>query len=272
MGFTPGAYGFGFGGATLEARDHSLLYRYSQPEVEDPAIRDNLEAATRLPALQGWEGLRAGDWRPRDPITGQRSAALEHTAQVRIQIDPASRGTVSAVAVENPGAGYMDPSGAITGWIWRSGATMPKAGRRQPGGPGPGAAAFADGALRGVRLLQGGSGYRYLGQLEQAGDTPGATVRFTEPQSAVVPLNLSLIESWYAQPSTPYQDSYLITETRARVQGGRGPGGEPQLEVRIVGRDPQSRRALRRQNRPRPGARAPAARGSAGYRRAQAAG
>lgn len=272
VGFTPGAYGFGFGGGTLEARDHSLHYRYSQPEVEDPAIAENLDPATRLPALRGWEDLRAGDWRPRDPITGLRSPSLEHTAQVRIQIDPASRGTVSAVAVENPGAGYM---GSQRG---DHRVDLEIRGNDAAGGPAgnPEERAlvrlhFAGGALRGVRLLEGGSGYRYLGQLEQAGDTPGATVRFTEPQSAVVPLNLSLIESWYALPSTPYQDSYLITETRARVQRGRGPAGEPLLEVRLVGHDPQSRRELRQLNRPGAWSTGSSGQGAQrGYRRAQA--
>ncbi len=271
-GFTAGAYGFGFGSGTLEARDHSLLYRYGQSEVEDPALSDNLDPSSRLGVLKGWKDLRPGDWRPRDPITGQRSAALEHTAQIKIVLDPARRGRVAAVTPTNPGSGYMASRQG------RHRVDLEIRGNDARGGPdgNPGDAAivrlrFEDGALQSTELLHGGSGYRYLGQLQQAGDTPGATVPFTEPQSALVPLNLSLMESWYALPYRPYEDAYLITETQARARPVQAADGNGFLEVKVVGRDPEARRSLRRLSKPKGWSTGYSGEGpQRGYRQAQA--
>ncbi|WP_323249701.1 hypothetical protein [Synechococcus sp. CCY9202] len=228
-----------------------MLYRYEQPLVDDPAIRENLNPDTRLPALQGWETLIADDWRPRDPITGEWSPSLSNTAQIRLGFLPTDNGEVGSVILENGGSGYMGSRGgnhtvdfeirgndAITG---------------NPLNPEDVAIVrlgFANGSLTSAELLNNGSGYQYLGQVMESGSSFGATVPFTEQQDAVVPLNLSLMESWYEQPASNYRDSYLITDTKARASLRRGQSNELQLEVKIVGRDRQSRRQLSRMARP----------------------
>ena len=179
VGFSPGAYGFGFGGASLKAGKHSMLYRYEQPPVDDPAIRENLNPDTRLPALQGWETLIADDWRPRDPITGEWSPSLSNTAQIRLGFIPTDNGEVGSVTLENGGSGYMGSRGgnhtvdfeirgndAITG---------------NPLNPEDVAIVrlgFANGSLTSAELLNNGSGYQYLGQVMQSASSFGATRSF----------------------------------------------------------------------------------------------
>jgi hypothetical protein len=245
VGFTPGAYGFGFGGASLKAGTHSMLYRYEQPSIEDPAIRDTLNADPRLATLQGWDGLLANDWRPRDPITGQLSPYLSNTAQLRLSFIPSDAGEVGSLGIENSGHGYMESRGgthsvdfAIRGNDGLTGNPL------NPEDVAIARLSFVDGALTSAELLNNGSGYQFLGQVMESGASFGATVPFTDSQDAVVPINLSLMESWYEQPDQHYRDSYLITNTRAKAELHQRQGDEPQLEVKIVGRDRQSRRRL----------------------------
>ena len=245
VGFTPGAYGFGFGGASLKAGKHSLLYRYEQPPIEDPAIRDNLDGSTRLPALEGWNGLNANDWRPRDPITGQLSPNLSNTALLRLSFIPSDRGEVGSVSVENTGFGYMTSRGGnhsvdfeIRGNDALTGNSL------NPEDLAIVRLGFAGGSLRSAELINNGSGYQFLGQVMESGSNFSATVPFTEAQEAVVPINLSLLESWYQLPENQYRDSYLITDTLARATLKQKGSEQPELEVKIVGRDRQSRLRL----------------------------
>jgi hypothetical protein len=245
VGFTPGAYGFGFGGASLRASKHSMLYRYEQPSIEDPAIRDNLNADTRLSTLQGWDGLVANDWRPRDPITGQLSPKLGNTALLRLSFIPSDAGEVGSLDIENAGHGYMESRGGTHSVDFEIRGNDAITGN--PFNPEDVAIArlsFVDGALTSAELLNNGSGYQFLGQVMESGGNLGATVPFTEPQEAVVPINLSLMESWYELPDQHYRDSYVITDTRAKAKLQQRQSDEPQLEVKIVGRDRQSRRRL----------------------------
>jgi hypothetical protein len=104
---------------------------------------------------------------------------------------------------------------------------------------------FAGGSLRSAELLNNGSGYQFLGQVMESGTSFSATVPFTEAQEAVVPINQSLMESLYEQPDSQYRDSHLITDTEARATLQQEGGKPPQLDVKIVGRDQQSRRRLK---------------------------
>jgi hypothetical protein len=246
VGFTPGAYGFGFGGASLKAGKHSILYRYEQPPIEDPAIRDNLDARTRLPALEGWDGLSANDWRPRDPITGQLTPNLSNTAQLRLSFVPTDKGEVGSLSVENGGFGYMASRGGNHSVDFEIRGNDALTGN--PINPEDLAIVrlgFAGGSLRSAELLNNGSGYQFLGQVMESGTSFSATVPFTEAQEAVVPINLSLMESLYEQPDSQYRDSYLITDTQARATLQQEGGKPPQLDIKIVGRDQQSRRRLK---------------------------
>ena len=247
MGFSPGAYGFGFGGASLKAGRHSLLYRYEQPPVEDPAIRDNLDPTTRLPALEGWDDLIEQDWRPRDPITGQRSSSLANTAQIRLIIIPSNNGEVASATVENGGSGYMSShAGEHSVDFEIQGNDALTGNPLNPSDVAIVRLGFSNGSLTSTELLNAGSGYQTLGQVMQSGKSFGATVPFTEPQDAVVPINLSLMESWYELPDSAYQDSYLISDTRARGALRQGDNGKPELRISIVGRDKASRRQINR--------------------------
>ena len=250
VGFSQGAYGFGFGGASIQAGRHSLLYRYQQPAIDDPAIRDNLAAATRLPALQGWGGLHSDDWRPHDPVTGLRSPSLAHTAQIRLSFVPSDNGEVASVSLNNSGSGYMASKGGNHSVDFEIRGNDSITGN--PANPNDVAIVrlgFANGSLSTAELLNDGSGYQYLGQVMQSGASPGATVPFTEAQDAVVPINLSMMESWYEQPDSHYRDSYLITDTEARAVLQRQ-GSTAQLAVSIVGKGRQSRRQLRQLAQP----------------------
>ena len=252
VGFSQGAYGFGFGGATVKARKNSLFYKYEQPPIEDPAILDNLNPQTRLQALQGWDGLESNDWRPHDPITGQRSASLSNTAQVRLTFDPADGGAVSKVSLENGGSGYMASRGGNHVVDFEVRGNDPIIGT--PLNPNDVAIVrlgFDNGSLSSVTLLNDGSGYQSLGQVMQQSFNE-YTLPFAEVRDAVVPVNLSLLESWYEQPDTTHIDSYLITETKARatLRNPEGRNGEAQLSVKIVGEDRQSRRLLSQLSEP----------------------
>ena len=246
VGVTPGAYGFGFGGASLKVKRHSLLYRYEQPSIDDPAILENLDQETRLPALQGWDGLLPDDWRPRDPLTGLRSASLEDTAQIRLTFVPSDTGEVASVSLENAGSGYMaSRDGGHTVDFEIRGNDAVTGNPLNPMDVAIVRLTFAGGALASADLLNDGSGYQYLGQVMQSGSSFGASIPFTEPQDAVVPINFSLLESWYAQPESNYRDSYLITETEARASLQNRQGGSAQLAVSIVGDGRKSRNQLR---------------------------
>ena len=245
IGFNSGAYGFGFGGATLKVGNNGLLYRYRQPEVSDPAITENLDPSTRLGALQGWDGLTVDDWRPRDPLTGQPSPELANTAQIQLLFEPGDNGQVSSVSLINGGSGYMasrDGRHSVDFAIRGNDAVT-----GNPLNPNDEAIvrlSFADGVLVSADLRNDGSGYGYLGQLMQS-DSFGATIPFTEPQQAVVPINSSWMEPWYGQANSNYQDSYLITKTRARAVLRHSSDRQPELDVQIVGKDRQSRRWLK---------------------------
>lgn len=245
VGFLPGAYGFGFGGASLKAGRHSMLFRYQQPPIVDPAIRDNLNAGSRLPVLQGWDGLTDNDWRPRDPLTGQFSASLSNTAQIRLTFSPIDNGEVSSVSLQNPGSGYMASRGGTHHVDFEVRGNDSITGN--PLNPHDLAIVrlgFVNGSLESAELLNTGSGYQFLGQVMQSGSSYQATIPFTEPQAAVVPINLSLMESWYEQPDNYYRDSYLIADTQARASLRYRHSDHPQLKVTIEGRGRQSRRQL----------------------------
>jgi hypothetical protein len=73
---------------------------------------------------------------------------------------------------------------------------------------------FSAGKLTDASLKSAGQGYTYVAQANLASGF-GNTVPFSSPQTNIIPINASLLESWYTVPFMDYQDWYLITDTKA---------------------------------------------------------
>lgn len=242
-------YGFGFGGGFITATDNSLNYSYEQPEVVDPAIADNLKASTRLKALKGWAKLSKADWQPKDPVTGEVSSSLSNTAMLRLTFEPADNGQVAAVSVHNPGSGYMSKMrGDHSVDFEIRGNDQITGSRLNPNDAAIIRLKFNNGSLIKASIVNDGSGYENLGQVMQSyrGFT---TVPFTENRDALVPLNYSLVDTWYEAPNSNYKDSYLIAKTRARTRVINGQSGRL-LEVKVVGKDKQTEELLNKISQP----------------------
>lgn len=238
-GFTSGAYGYGFGGQEAQAAKNYLLFQYKQTDVLDPAITENLDAGTRNLALAGWEGLLSSDWKPVLNAGMTSKEVLEQTAQFSITID--TSGAISAVSVTNSGAGYMGTyqGNHIVDFEIRGNDSYTDGKSSNPNNYAIATLSFRDGRLVDASLKSSGEGYQYLAQANGAIGY-GTTNPVTSPQTNTIPINTSLLESWYTVPYTDYQDWYLITDTTAKVQLHGRPGGKGTLSVEVT---PSSKKA-----------------------------
>ena len=238
-GFTSGAYGYGFGGQEAQAAKNYLLFHYKQTDVLDPAITENLNADTRNLALAGWDGLLRSDWKPVLNAGMTSKEVLEQTAQFSITID--TSGSISAVSVTNSGAGYMGTyqGNHIVDFEIRGNDSYTDSKASNPNNYAIATLSFRDGQLVDASLKSSGEGYQYLAQANGAIGY-GTTNPLTSPQTNTIPINTSLLESWYTVPYTDYQDWYLITDTTAKVRLQGRPGGEGTLTVEVT---PSSKKA-----------------------------
>jgi len=232
-GFTAGAYGYGFGAQKAKATKDYLLFHYQQTDVPDPAITDNLDADTRNLALHGWEGLVSSDWKPMLTAGMTSAEVLEQTAQFSFTIG--LDGVVTDVDVTTAGSGYMaSRNGQHTvDFEIRGNDSYSDDRDLNPNNYAIATLEFADGRLIDASLKSGGAGYQYLAQANGALGY-GTTNPITTPQTNIVPINTSLLESWYTVPFVDYQDWYLITHTAAKVRMNGEPGEAGTLNVEVV--------------------------------------
>lgn len=215
-GFTDGAYGYGFGGQDAQANDGYLFFNYKQTDVEDPAIIENLSPSTANIILTGWNGLTKDDWKPA-LTSGMTSAqVLSATAQFSITID--TNGKISSLGVTQAGNGYMQSKGGnhIVDFEIRGNDSY-TSGIPNPNNYAIATLTFTSGKLINATLKSPGLGYDYLAQANLATDF-GNTVPFSTPVTDIIPINASLLESWYTLPYDDYQDWYLITNTSAEAK------------------------------------------------------
>jgi hypothetical protein len=232
-GFTSGAYGYGFGGQEAQAAKSFLLMHYKQTDVLDPSITENLSADTRNLALSGWDGLTSSDWKPALSSGMSSSEVLDQTAQFSITID--TSGAISAVSVTKSGAGYMasHQGNHTVDFEIRGNDSYTDNQLVNPNNYAIATLSFRDGRLVDATLKSSGDGYQYLAQANGAIGY-GTTNPLTSPQTNIIPINTSLLESWYTVPYTDYQDWYLITDTTAKVRLKGKPGGEGSLIVEVT--------------------------------------
>ena len=217
-GFTAGAYGYGFGGQDAQANDGYLFFNYKQTDVEDPAIIENLNPSTANTILTGWNGLTKGDWKPA-LTSGMTSAqVLSSTAQFSITVG--TDGKISSLNVTQAGNGYMQSKAGnhIVDFEIRGNDSY-TSGIPNPYNYGIATLTFTSGKLTNATLKSPGLGYDYLAQANLGG---GNTVPFSTPVTDIIPINASLLESWYTVPFIDYQDWYLITNTSAEVKARNG--------------------------------------------------
>jgi len=209
-GFTAGAYGFGFGAQDNQADDSYLFFNYKQTDVPDPAITENLLASSRNKALIGWDGLTAQDWKPALATGISSNDALLATAQFKITIG--TDGTISAISVANGGKGYMASKAGnhIVDFEIRGNDSFTNGQTVNPNNYAIATLTFTAGVLSNAALKSSGQGYTFLGQANAA-----SNATLTTPQFDTIPINTSLLESWYTQPFNNYQDWYLITDSVA---------------------------------------------------------
>ena len=219
-GFTAGAYGYGFGGQDAQANDGYLFFNYKQTDVEDPAIIENLNPSTANTILSGWNGLTKGDWKPA-LTSGMTSAqVLSSTAQFSITVG--TDGKISSLSVTQAGNGYMQSKGGnhIVDFEIRGNDSY-TSGIPNPYNYAIATLTFTSGKLTNATLKSPGLGYDYLAQANLATGF-GNTVPFSTPVTDIIPINASLLESWYTVPFIDYQDWYLITNTSAEVKARNG--------------------------------------------------
>ena len=217
-GFTAGAYGYGFGGQDAQANDGYLFFNYKQTDVEDPAIIENLNPSTANTILSGWNGLTKGDWKPA-LTSGMTSAqVLSSTAQFSITVG--TDGKISSLSVTQAGNGYMQSKAGnhIVDFEIRGNDSY-TSGNPNPYNYGIATLTFTSGKLTNATLKSPGLGYDYLAQANLGG---GNTVPFSTPVTDIIPINASLLESWYTVPFIDYQDWYLITNTTAEAMASNG--------------------------------------------------
>ena len=176
--------------------------------------------------------MASADWKPL--ITAGMSSAeiLEQMAQFSFTIG--LDGVVTDVDVTNPGFGYMasrDGRHTVDFEI-RGNDSYTKGQRVNPNNYAIATLEFEDGRLIDASLKSGGDGYEYLAQANGALGY-GTTNPITNPQTNIVPINMSLLESWYTVPFVDYQDWYLITHTAAKVRMNGEPGDAGTLLVDV---------------------------------------
>ena len=232
-GFTAGAYGYGFGGQRARATKDFLLFHYQQADILDPAITENLNPGTRNQALAGWDGLSSSDWKPKLSPDMNSEGVLEATAQFSITI--ATNGTISDVSLVNSGAGYMisRQGNHVVDFEIRGNDSLTEGNDTNPDNYAIASLVFTNGQLADVSLKSPGDGYQYLSQAIGALGF-GTTNPVTTPQTTIIPVNESLLESWYTVPYVDYQDWYLVTDTVAKVWMDGRAGEEGELIVEIL--------------------------------------
>ena len=219
-GFTAGAYGYGFGGQDAQANDGYLFFNYKQTDVDDPAIIENLSASTRNIVLTGWDSLIKSDWMPA-LTSGMTSAqVLSSTAQFSITVG--TDGKISSLSVTQAGSGYMQSIGGnhIVDFEIRGNDSY-TSGIPNPYNYAIATLTFTSGKLTNATLKSPGLDYDYLAQANLATGR-GNTVPFLTPVTDIIPINASLLESWYTVPFIDYQDWYLITNTSSEVKARNG--------------------------------------------------
>ena len=219
-GFTAGAYGYGFGGQDAQANDGYLFFNYKQTDVEDPAIIENLNPSTANTILSGWNGLTKGDWKP--ALTSGMTSAQVLSATAQFSITVGTDGKISSLSVTQAGNGYMQSKGGnhIVDFEIRGNDSY-TSGIPNPYNYAIATLTFTSGKLTNATLKSPGLGYDYLAQANLATGF-GNTVPFSTPVTDIIPINASLLESWYTVPFIDYQDWYLITNTSAEVKARNG--------------------------------------------------
>ncbi|MCP9813955.1 metallophosphoesterase [Synechococcus lacustris] len=217
-GFTAGAYGYGFGGQDAQANDGYLFFNYKQTDVEDPAIIENLNPSTANTILTGWNGLTKGDWKP--ALTSGMTSAQVLSATAQFSITVGTDGKISSLSVTQAGNGYMQSKAGnhIVDFEIRGNDSY-TSGNPNPYNYGIATLTFTSGKLTNATIKSPGLGYDYLAQANLGG---GNTVPFSTPVTDIIPINASLLESWYTVPFIDYQDWYLITNTSAEVKARNG--------------------------------------------------
>lgn len=217
-GFTAGAYGYGFGGQDAQANDGYLFFNYKQTDVEDPAIIEHLSPSTANTILTGWNGLTKGDWKP--ALTSGMTSAQVLSATAQFSITVGTDGKISSLSVTEDGSGYMQSKGGnhIVDFEIRGNDSY-TSGIPNPYNYAIATLTFTSGTLTNATLKSPGLGYNYLAQANLGG---GDTVTFSSPVTNIIPINASLLESWYTVPFIDYQDWYLITNTTAEVKASNG--------------------------------------------------
>ena len=217
-GFTAGAYGYGFGGQDAQANDGYLFFNYKQTDVDDPAIIENLNPSTANTILSGWNGLTKGDWKP--ALTSGMTSAQVLSATAQFSITVGTDGKISSLSVTQAGNGYMQSKAGnhIVDFEIRGNDSY-TSGNPNPYNYGIATLTFTSGKLTNATLKSPGLGYDYLAQANLGG---GNTVPFSTPVTDIIPINASLLESWYTVPFIDYQDWYLITNTSAEVKARNG--------------------------------------------------
>lgn len=244
-------YGFGFGGATISAGPDYLSYHYETVDIPDPAIKDNLTPGKRLPALSGWDTLSANDWSPKDPVTGFVSANLDNTAMLELELETADQGRIKSVKVAQAGNGYMASHAGnhivdfeIRGNDFVTGAAF---NSLNPKDVAIARLSFASGKLTDAALINDGSGYVNLGQLLNSSNVFYATPRFEDSSAKKtfkVPIHYSFTSPLYGVTTKDYQDRYLITQTEAKARILAGASDTPLLEIEVVGKGEDAKKAL----------------------------
>lgn len=218
-GFTAGAYGYGFGGQDAQANDGYLFFNYKQTDVEDPAIIENLSPSNANTILAGWNGLTKGDWKPALASGMTSEQVLSATAQFSITVG--TDGKISSLSVTEAGSGYMQSKGGnhIVDFEIRGNDSY-TSGIPNPYNYAIATLTFTSGTLINATLKSPGLAYDYLAQANLGG---GNTVSFSTPATdIIIPINASLLESWYTVPFIDYQDWYLITNTTAEAKASNG--------------------------------------------------
>jgi len=224
-GFTPGAYGWGFGALDNQVDDSYLFFNYKQADVFDPAIDENLLFTTRNKALAGWDGLKSTDWKPALATGTSSNDALLATAQLEITIG--TDGTIKGVTLKNGGKGYMASKGGnhTVDFEIRGNDSYTKGQAINPNNYAIATLTFTGGVLTNAVLKSKGEGYTFLAQANA--NLSGTTTEQTD----VIPVNHSLLETWYGQPYADYQDWYLITDTSSASTTGLGSYGSLSISV-----------------------------------------
>ena len=219
-GFTAGAYGYGFGGQDAQANDGYLFFNYKQTDVEDPAIIENLNPSTANTILTGWNGLTKGDWKP--ALTSGMTSAQVLSATAQFSITVGTDGKISSLSVTQAGNGYMQSKAGnhIVDFEIRGNDSY-TSGIPNPYNYAIATLTFTSGKLTNATLKSPGLGYDYLAQANLATGF-GNTVPFSTPVTDIIPINASLLESWYTVPFIDYQDWYLITNTTAEAKASNG--------------------------------------------------